>query len=60
MSADQWPEPDERYADIGCASCDQGWRHGCMDDMCRGSVEACDCGDAVACRHCNIEGKYPL
>ena len=55
------PDYDE-YDDapsIGCYECDGGWRHGCMDDMCRGCNEAVDCEDAYPCRHCNPNGELP-
>jgi hypothetical protein len=47
---------DER--EIGCVNCDMGWRHGCCDDLCRGSVEPQDCENARACSHCNQHGEY--
>ena len=45
-------EPDG----IGCVHCDQGWEHGCCDDMCYGSTEAQDCPDTRPCKHCNPDG----
>lgn len=48
---------DDGYEDDpGCCECDGGWRHGCMDDMCRGSADGIDCPDAYPCRHCNPKG----
>lgn len=43
--------------DIGCANCDGGWRHGCCDDLCRGSNEADRCDYARPCRTCNPHGE---
>lgn len=42
----------------GCWNCDGGWRHGCMDDMCRGASDAIDCQDAFPCRLCNPRGLF--
>lgn len=57
-----YPEDDgdsdwDLDADAGCAHCDgSGWRHGCPDDLCRGSNEPEDCDMRMACRHCNADG----
>lgn len=53
---------EEAYQDdgpdtIGCWNCEGGWKHGCMDDLCRGSLDACDCDDGYACRLCNPTGE---
>lgn len=42
---------------IGCYNCDGGWKHGCMDDLCRGSTDATECEDAYPCRICNPQGE---
>jgi hypothetical protein len=42
----------------GCYNCFSGWLHGCMDDLCQGSVEAEDCDDARPCPVCNRDGAY--
>ena len=42
--------------DIGCVNCDGGWRHGCCDDLCRGSNEPEWCENAIFCRTCNPHG----
>lgn len=47
---------DEDDGSIGCANCDLGWRHGCCDDLCRGSSDAADCHNARACQTCNPDG----
>ena len=45
---DDYDGPEE----IGCYECGHsGWRHGCMDDMCRSRYEPEDCPDAIPCRH---------
>ncbi|MGN6063797.1 hypothetical protein [Brevundimonas diminuta] len=45
--------------DPGCHACNgTGWRHGCMDDLCRGSTEDEDCPDAIQCMVCNPEGDW--
>lgn len=51
---------DEEYEEdgIGCANCDGGWHHGCMDDLCRGSTDAEECEDAIPCKLCNPNGEY--
>jgi hypothetical protein len=54
------PDDNDFYEDddgIGCASCDGGWHHGCMDDLCRGSYGADQCDDATPCRICNPDGE---
>lgn len=43
---------------MGCYNCDDGWLHGCCDDLCRGSVEAEDCDNARPCPNCNRDGLY--
>ena len=43
---------------IGCCNCEQGWIHGCMDDMCRSCEQAAACPDAHACR-CNPDCELP-
>lgn len=43
--------------DIGCYECNSGWKHGCMDDLCRGGNDASECHDAIACRACNPTGE---
>jgi hypothetical protein len=53
---DDFDDYDER--EIGCVDCDSGWRHGCCDDLCYGSVEPQDCDMARACPHCNPRGEY--
>ncbi|MDR7232062.1 hypothetical protein J2X45_003165 [Caulobacter sp. BE264] len=45
---------------IGCANCHNGWHHGCMDDMCRGSVPDDECPDARPCRVCNPQDEPQL
>lgn len=43
---------------IGCANCESGWRHGCMDDLCRSGADAAeDCESAVPCGYCNPNGE---
>lgn len=50
---------DEEYGEIGCGLCNQdGWHHGCCDDLCRGSNEPQDCDFAHNCKHCNPDGDY--
>ncbi len=44
--------------DIGCWNCEGGWKHGCMDDLCRGSACADQCDDAYPCPTCNPKGDY--
>jgi hypothetical protein len=59
MSAQEDWRDDGYYDDddgIGCCNCDGGWRHGCCDDLCRGSNEAADCDRAYPCKLCNPEG----
>jgi hypothetical protein len=49
----------EDYDDdeIGCVNCDNGWKHGCCDDLCIGCTdEAIDCFSPVPCRECNPKG----
>lgn len=44
--------------EIGCYDRGHsGWRHGCMDDMCRACTEPEDCPDGQPCRHCNPHGE---
>lgn len=54
-------QDDDFYADdsegIGCYNCDGGWKHGCMDDLCRGGADATECEDAYPCRICNPQGE---
>lgn len=42
--------------EIGCVNCDGGWRHGCCDDLCRGSNDSEWCENAIPCRTCNPFG----
>lgn len=42
---------------IGCYNCDGGWKHGCMDDLCRGGADASECEDAYPCRIYNPQGE---
>ncbi|HEU4804472.1 MAG TPA: hypothetical protein VFS91_01465 [Nitrobacter sp.] len=55
-------EPYDDYNDgergIGCYECDQGWKHGCCDDMCIACTEAPWCDDAYPCRLCNPHGDF--
>lgn len=46
---------DER--EIGCVNCDGGWRHGCCDDLCRGSNDPEWCDFARKCPTCNPHGE---
>lgn len=48
---------DYEDAEIGCVNCDAGWRHGCCDDLCRGSNEPQDCDYARKCLVCNKYGE---
>jgi hypothetical protein len=53
---------DDDYDDyddgeIGCVNCDAGWRHGCCDDLCRGSNESQDCDSPRRCLTCNPHGE---
>lgn len=51
--SDGWDESDHG----GCYNCNgSGWRHGCLDDLCRGSTEGEDCPDAFHCHVCNPQG----
>lgn len=54
-------EPEEEFYDdepgIGCWNCEDGWKHGCMDDMCRSCYPADECDDGYPCRHCNPKGE---
>lgn len=53
-SPDEYDHDDEP----GCYNCDMsGWRHGCLDDMCRGANEGDECPDAIPCRECNPRGE---
>lgn len=54
---DDWEGEYEGSA-LGCYECQGGWRHGCMDDLCRGSNEPEDCDAAYPCRNCNPEGRF--
>lgn len=41
-----------------CYECHgEGFKHGCCDDMCRGSVEAEDCPNRYLCRVCRGDGE---
>jgi len=51
-------DEDDDDGSIGCANCDMGWRHGCCDDLCRGSYEASDCDSARPCQTCNPDGDH--
>ena len=42
----------------GCYNCLSGWLHGCMDDLCRGSIDNVDCDYARPCPVCNKDGGY--
>jgi len=45
---------------IGCYNCGGGgWRHGCIDDLCRGSNEPEECEFARPCPCCNPDGDVP-
>lgn len=44
---------------IGCCDCDDGWKHGCCDDLCYGCNDPVDCDNAIPCRHCNPTGELP-
>jgi hypothetical protein len=54
---DDFDFDDDGPDEIGCYECEDGWRHGCCDDLCRGSVEAVDCDAAHPCRLCNPRGE---
>ncbi len=52
---------DDEDRDPGCCECDEGWKHGCCDDMCRGQYDQpldC-CSNPVPCR-CNQNRKVPM
>jgi hypothetical protein len=41
-----------------CYECNgAGYRHGCIDDYCRNSIEAEDCPNALLCRVCGGDGE---
>lgn len=53
-------DDDHYYDDFegpGCVNCDGGWRHGCIDDLCRGYNEPEWCEDAIPCPTCNPHGE---
>lgn len=56
MASDPY-DPDhfdhEESDGAGCVNCQGGWKHGCMDDLCRGAYSADQCEDAIPCRTCN-------
>lgn len=57
---EQHPSPEDFNGEpegIGCWNCDDGWKHGCMDDMCRNSTPADECGNGYPCRLCNPDGQ---
>jgi hypothetical protein len=57
-TADMEREDDDYDdAEIGCVNCDAGWRHGCCDDLCRGSNESQDCDYPRRCLTCNPHGE---
>lgn len=62
---DEMDEDGRHFADdepdtIGCWNCESGWKHTCMDDLCRGGNSAAECEDGgLACSICNPDGEYP-
>lgn len=50
-------DDDEGPEGIGCYDCEDGWKHGCCDDLCRGCNDALDCDFARPCRLCNPRGE---
>lgn len=64
MIVDKYADYDDEEFEvtpIGCGHCQQdGWFHGCCDDLCRGSNEPEDCDNAYPCKECNPDGAYPL
>lgn len=53
----RWFADDDGPGGIGCAECEAGWRHGCMDDMCRSCTPSDQCEDGYRCRVCNPNGE---
>lgn len=54
------PLDDDDFGGIGCGLCHQeGWFHGCCDDMCRGCNEPEDCDNGYPCKNCNPDGELP-
>ena len=61
MGQDAGPEVEDfdfdDGPDIGCPSCDNGWRHGCCDDLCRSARDGDECREGRRCT-CNPKGLW--